>query len=82
MIAQEQRYALRWKYAHRMDATIVDLRADYLIADVDHRCKPYCYLLREQPATLVLSGRRAFFYQFETMFELIPDGAIPLPSAP
>lgn len=79
MIAIGQRYALRWKYAHRIDVTIVDLSADYILADADHRCKPYCYLLREQPATLMLSGPRLFTYDyFELLYELIPEGAIAL----
>lgn len=81
MIAVGQRYALRWRYGHRIDVTIVDLRDAYIVGDADHRCKPYCYLLREQPATLSLSGRRTFFYdQFALMFELVPDDAIALPA--
>lgn len=82
MIAVGQRWALRWKYGHRIDVTIVALLDAYILADADHRCKPFCYLLREQPATLTLSGRRLFLYeQFAVMFELIPEDAIALPPA-
>lgn len=82
MIAVGQRWALRWKYAHRIDVTILDLRAAYIVGDADHRCKPYCYLLREQPATLSLSGPRYFLYEhFAMMYELVPDDAIALTGA-
>jgi len=80
MIEVGQRYTLAWKYPHRIDCIVVEIRQHIVVAIVDHRCKPYCELLKEYAATLTLSGRRRFFYdQFVAQFVPIPDGPIPLP---
>lgn len=77
-----ERYTTVLRLPHRIDAVVVALHDDWIVADADHRCKPYCALLRDFASTLTLSGRRAFFYdQFTAQFVLVPEGAIALSGA-
>lgn len=80
MIVVGQKYTLAWAYPHRIDCTIVELHENIIVADCNHRCRPYCELLSQFAANLTLSGRRSFFpEQFVTQFIYVPEGAIPLP---
>lgn len=82
-IAPGQRYTTALKVPHRIDAVVVGLHDDYVAVDADHRCQPYCFLLRDHAATLTLSGRRVFSYRdFSKDFVFVADGAIALGCAP
>lgn len=73
-----ERYTLALKYPHRVEATIMELRSDYLIAECIHRCDSSCYL-QGMRNTLPLHGQRAFFYdQFAEQFLLMAEDAIPV----
>lgn len=82
MIAAGQRYSLTWKHSHRIEAVVVELREHEVMADCDHRCNPPCYLLRDHPSTLILSGRRMFSYRdFSNQFTPMAEDAIALTGA-
>ncbi|MDE2098112.1 MAG: hypothetical protein KGL39_12735 [Patescibacteria group bacterium] len=75
-------YSLRWRYGHRIEATIVDVQSNAVVADCDHRCAPDCYLLRDYPSSLILSGRRTFLpREFAEQFEPMAQDAFALPPA-
>ena len=75
-----ERYALAWKHPHRLEATVVELQADRIVADVVHRCLPTCEVLQMRQ-TLPIEGRLSYSYgDFAKLFQRMSDG-IPLPAA-
>lgn len=77
-----ERYSLAWRYGHRIEATIVDVQSNTIVADCDHRCAPDCYLLRDYPSSLMLSGRRTFLpREFAEQFVPMAEDALALPPA-
>lgn len=81
MIAVGSRWALAWRHPHRIEATVIALEAEYVVADVVHRCPPTCELLQMR-ATLPIEGRLRYTYAaFDRLFERMAEGAIALPGA-
>jgi hypothetical protein len=74
-----ERYSLKYKHPHRLEAVVVELTEDAIICEVDHRCPATCYLQAERN-TLPLHGRRSFLYhEFAELFVAMAREAIALP---
>ena len=75
-----ERYTLAWRHPHRVDATIIALEADYIVADVDHRCPITCEM-QQMRATLPMHGRFKYAYDdFAKLFVPLNPDAIALPA--
>ena len=75
-----QRFALKWKHAHRLEAEILALEPQYVVCEVEHRCPPTCEMLQRRQ-TLPIEGRVSYLYrEFSEMYEPMAEGAIALPS--
>ena len=75
-----EKYAMRWKYPHRLEVTVLELRDEYLIAETVHRCPVVSCYLQTMRNTLPIHGRQRYEYPaFAKLFQPIPEGSIPLP---
>lgn len=72
-----RRFSLRWKYRHRIEATVAALEADYLVCDVTHRCGFGCEL--SSMKSLGLNGEVRYRYDdFAMLFQPMAEDAIAL----
>ena len=75
-----ERYSLKWKHPHRIEAVITQFEQDHVVVEVDHRCPFSCYL-QAMRTTLPVHGIMRYRYpEFAQLFEKMSDG-IPLPPA-
>lgn len=73
MIAPGSKWSLRLKFPHRIEATVVDLGADYIVTTVNHRCGFSC------PIDKMLSGEVLYRYaDFYALFVPMAVDAIAL----
>ena len=74
-----QKFSLRWKHPHRIEATITELRQNDLVAEVDHRCPPSCFLQASR-STLPIHGTLVYRYEdFANLFQPMAEDALALP---
>ena len=64
MICVGSRWALDWpRYPHLLDATVVALEQEHVVADVAHRCPPTSCYLQAYRKALPLHGRHRYDYR-------------------
>ena len=79
MIGVNSHWAMRWKFPHLLDATILELHPKHVVVQIEHRCTLGCEI-QQLRSTLPLHGRVRYDYaDFVQLFEPRNDEAIPLP---
>lgn len=80
MIQTGQKYALRWQFPHRIDATVVALEQAEVVCEVTHRCDPMRCYLAQMRRSLPIDGELRYRYpDFAKLFEPMAEDAIALP---
>lgn len=68
-----RKFSLKWRYRHRVEATVLALEADYILCDSLHRCGFACDIGK------MLGGETRYRYDdFATMFLPMAEDAIAL----
>lgn len=68
-----RKFSLRWKYRHRVEATVLALETDYILTDAIHRCGFGCELGK------MIGGETRYRYDdFAMLFQPMAENAIAL----
>lgn len=68
-----RRFSLKWRYRHRVEATVLALETNYILTDALHRCGFGCEL-----GNMIGGETRYRYDDFATMFQPMAEDAIPL----
>lgn len=82
MIQVGQTFSLGFQLAHRIEATVIELRDQDVVAECVHRCVPTSCYLQAERTTLPLHGTIKYPYDFfAKYFVPMADDAIALAGA-